>query len=224
MNPTLELWLHRALRVAVAWRIRPRRLDRVWIDVGAHEGETTIRFAAAQPGLTVYAFEPNLAVASKVMGRLRNFIVIPAAVSEKEGMAELKLSAYDASSSLLDMDQDVARNWVGGDGRLDVVDRVQVPTMRLDSFMNRMGIRHVEFLKIDTQGADLEVVRSAGDRLADIDRITLEVTKGAQLYQGAAGEEEVVAFMTSHGYRLKGRRLQTFGQEENLTFERTRGR
>lgn len=221
MNKTLELWLHRGLRVATRWRVRPRRFRRVWIDVGAHEGETTLNFAAARPDLVVYAFEPNLAVASRTMGRLRNFVMLPFAVSTADGTAEFKLSRFDASSSLLDMEAEVQAKWIGGSGQLDVVDRFQVPTIRLDTFMNRMGIAHVDFLKVDAQGADLDVVRSAGDRLADIDRIKLEVTKGNQLYRGAAGTDEVMDFMTEHGFRLVDRVEQTHGQEENLTFARS---
>ncbi len=223
MNKSLELWLHRALRVAVARRIRPRHYRRVWIDVGAHEGETTIRLAAARPDLIVYAFEPNLAVAARVMGRLRNYVVIPIAIALRDGTAELKLSAFDAASSLLEMDERVAANWIGGAGQLEVVDRLPVPTIRLDTFMNRAGIAHVHFLKVDAQGADLDVIRSAGDRLADIERIQLEVTKKEQLYRGAAGADQAISFLAEHRFKLVERADQTFGQEENLTFDRGSG-
>jgi len=202
-------------------RLRPRHYRQTWIDVGAHEGETTIGFAAARADLLVYGFEPNLAVASRVMGRLRNYVVIPMAIALKDGTAELKLTAVDAASSLLDMDEEVAAKWIGGAADLAVVNRQVVHTMRLDTFMNRMGIEHVHFLKVDTQGADLDVVRSAGDRLRDIDRIQMEVTKGDQLYQGAASTDEVLSFMAGHGFKLVEREDQTFGQEENLTFVRT---
>jgi len=114
-----------------------------------------------------------------------------------------------------------ASGGIGGAADLTVVNRQVVHTMRLDTFMNRMGIEHVHFLKVDTQGADLDVVRSAGDRLRDIDRIQMEVTKGDQLYQGAAPTEEVLSFMADHGFKLVEREDQTFGQEENLTFVRT---
>ena len=220
MNKTLELWLHRALRVSTKWRTRPRHYRSVWIDVGAHEGETTLNFAAARPDLIIYAFEPNLSVAARTMGRLRNFVMLPMAVAMTDGTAEFKLSRFDASSSLLEMHEDVLAKWIGGPGQLDVVERLQVHTIRLDTFMNRMGIDHVDFLKIDAQGADLDVVRSAGDRLADITRIKLEVTKGEQLYEGAATPEIVMAFMTDHGFKLVDRIDQTHGQEENLTFAR----
>jgi FkbM family methyltransferase len=213
--------MRRAGRARADLRLRPRRHRRIWIDVGAHEGETTIRFAAASPDLLVYGFEPNLAVAARVMGRLRNYVVIPMAIALKDGTAELKLTAVDAASSLLEMDEEVAAKWIGGAADLAVVNRQVVHTMRLDTFMNRMGIEHVHFLKVDTQGADLDVVRSAGDRLRDIDRIQMEVTKGDQLYQGAAPTDEVLSFMADHGFKLVEREDQTFGQEENLTFVRS---
>jgi FkbM family methyltransferase len=220
MNERVERLVRRARRVRADLRLRRRRYLQTWIDVGAHEGETTIRFAASRPDLLVYGFEPNLAVAARIMGRLRNYVVIPMAISLQDGTAELKLTAADAASSLLELDERVAAKWIGGAADLAIVSRQVVHTMRLDTFMNRMGIAHVHFLKVDTQGADLDVVRSAGDRLADIDRIQLEVTKGEQLYQGAARTEEVLSFMADHGFKLVQREDQTFGQEENLTFVR----
>jgi hypothetical protein len=91
--------------------------------------------------------------------------------------------------------------------------------MRLDTFMNSMKIKRVDFLKIDAQGADLQVVKSAGDRLADIDRIQLEVTTVADRpYVGSADREEILGYMADHGFSLLGSEDQSFGQESNLTF------
>ncbi len=212
--------MRRGLTVVPNRRLRPRRYRSVWIDVGAHEGETTIGAAAARRDLIVYAFEPNLAVAARTMGRLANFVMIPMAVALEDGSAELKISAFDASSSLLDIDPGVAERWIGGGSDLDVVERITVPTIRLDTFMKRAGIEHVDFLKIDAQGADLDVVKSAGNRLRDIARVKLEVTKGRQLYRGAADAAAAVDYMKAHGFALIAQDEQSHGQEENLTFER----
>ncbi len=98
---------------------------------------------------------------------------------------------------------------------------VTVPTIRLDTFMDRMGIQTVDFLKIDTQGMDLAVVRSAGRRLRDITKITLEVGVAAvPLYVGAPCKDEVLSFFDEAGFALVGAEKQTYGQEENLTFIR----
>lgn len=199
------------------------RLERpgvVWIDVGAHLGELTFHFARRNPSLRVYAFEPNLKLAVQRMGALRNFVVLPMAVAENDGFAEFHINSYDQSSSLLPLDQEGVSHWIGGEVLREEQTTV-VPTIRLDTFMNQAGISKVAYLKVDAQGADLAVVRSAGERLKDIDRITLEVAVAPrQLYSGAPRKEEVMRYMSERHFFLASAPTQTHGQEENLTFVR----
>jgi len=192
----------------------------VWIDVGAHEGELTFPFASVDRTLLVYAFEPNLRAASRIMGRLPNYVVLPIAVAATDGSAELQLNAYEQSSSLLPADDAGVKAW-RSELEFKVIGSVTVPTMRLDTFMNGAGIESVDFLKVDAQGLDLEVVRSAGDRLRDVARVQLEATTASyRQYEGAPGRSEIVEFMESKGFRLAEEESQSHGQEANLTFVR----
>jgi FkbM family methyltransferase len=188
--------------------------------VGAHHGETTIGYANHNPGLTIYAFEPNLRAAATLIGRAPNLILIPMAVAEADGHAEFHVNAFDASSSLLRIDEDSRRSWTGGD-KLETQETISVPTLRLDTFLDRVRIARVDFLKIDAQGADLAVLRSAGTRLRDIAKITLEVDiSPRRIYVGSPSQEEVVAFLQEAGFSLTAEESQCYGQEQNLTFER----
>ncbi len=197
-----------------------RRYRRVWIDVGAHEGELTFPFASVDRTLLVYAFEPNLRAASRIMGRLPNYVVLPIAVAATDGSAELQLNAYEQSSSLLPADDAGVKAW-RSELEFKVIGSVTVPTMRLDTFMNGAGIESVDFLKVDAQGLDLEVVRSAGGRLRDVARVQLEATTASyRQYEGAPGKSEIVEFMESNGFRLAEEESQSHGQEANLTFVR----
>jgi FkbM family methyltransferase len=199
---------------------RRRTYRRVWIDVGAHEGESTFPYAAADPSLIVYAFEPNLRAAARVMGKLRNYVVLPIAVAEADGSAQLQLNAYEQSSSLLAPDAAGVKRWISEEP-FEVVGSVTVPTMRLDTFMNAAGLSSVDFLKVDAQGLDLEVVRSAGDRLADVARVQLEATTAPhRQYVGAPERSAIVDFMQAKGFRLRREESQSHGQETNLTFTR----
>lgn len=190
----------------------------IWIDVGAHHGDVTIGYARHNPGLTIYAFEPNLSAAATLIGRAPNYFVLPMAVAETDGTAELHLNAFDAASSLLPFNEHTLKSWVGGDS-LKVVSKVSVPTIRLDTFMTMMKIDKVNFLKIDTQGMDLSVVKSAGKRLSSIAKITLEVdVTPTRLYSGAPSKDEVVAFLREAGFSLVASEVQSHGQEENMTF------
>jgi FkbM family methyltransferase len=192
----------------------------VWLDVGAHLGEKTFSFAVQNPNARVYAFEPNLKAASKLMGRLANYIVLPMAVSEDDGSAPFYLNRFDASSSLLPFVPEGLAQWAGGEV-LHVEATPTVPTIRLDTFLNQTGIEKVAYLKVDAQGADLAVVRSLGERLKDVEQINLEVQiTPIPLYRGGSQKAEVVEFLTNAGFELIGVEEQSLGQEENLTFLR----
>lgn len=196
----------------------------VWLDVGAHLGEKTFPFATQNPNARVYAFEPNLKTASKLMGRLRNYIVLPMAVSEEDASARFYLNGFDGASSLLPFVPEGLAQWVGGE-ILQVEATPTVPTIRLDTFLNQAGIAKVDYLKIDARGADLAVVRSLGERLKDVGRISLEVqVTSVPLYRGASQRPEVIEFLTNAGFELAAAEQQSLGQEENLTFiRRNRG-
>jgi FkbM family methyltransferase len=197
-------------------------IEGTWIDVGAHHGETTLGYARHNPGLRVFAFEPNLAIATKLMGHAPNYIVIPMAVAERDGSAQLHINAFDAASSLLALNEVSLKEWTGGES-LKITSTSIVPTIRLDTFMRLADIKAVDYLKIDTQGMDLAVVKSAGSRLPDITKITLEVDiKPVPLYTGAPSKDEVLAFLNDAGFSLVSVEKQTHGQEENLTFLRKR--
>jgi FkbM family methyltransferase len=194
----------------------------VWIDVGAFLGTETLWAARENPSIQVYAFEPNLKLASKTWGLLSNFTVLPLAVAEMDGFAQFYINANEGASSLLPFNPDGLQRWIGRE-LLRVETCIQVPTIRLDTFMELKGISHVDYLKVDAQGADLNVIRSAGERIKDIRKIMLEVAvTPVSLYQGAASRAETVSYLQSVGFELAEVQTQTHGQEENLTFKRVR--
>lgn len=201
------------------------RARRVWIDVGANRGQYTFAQAEADSSLLVFAFEPNWALARELMGKLENFVVLPMAVADSDGFSEFNVNVAAETSSLLSFNADALErgDWKGVAG-LAVQSVETVPTIRLDTFLDRMGIKSVEYLKIDTQGLDFQVVQSAGARLKDIEKVMLEVdVSSTRCYAGSAAKEEVVSWMASHGFSLVSAVAQTYGREENLTFVRAGG-
>jgi FkbM family methyltransferase len=190
---------------------------RIWLDVGAHYGETTLPHMADD--LTIYAFEPNLTLALKSAGKHPRFVVLPMAVAESNGCVPFYVTANDSCSSILPLDA-VGVDWWKDNTGLEVTEVQYVPAIRLDAFLDRAGIAHVEYLKVDAQGADLAVVRSLGQRIKDVDRIRLEVQIVRSPYMGASDKTETVAYLESHGFRLVGAQPWSHNQEENLDFER----
>jgi len=211
-------WAGRILRKAGNELLKRNGLTGTWIDVGAHHGETTLGYANHNPGLRVFAFEPNLRAAAKMIGKAPNFIVLTMAVAEKDGIAEFQINARDEASSLLPMDEEARKAWASTCA-LTIESTTLVPTIRLDTFMNLFEISKVDFLKIDTQGMDLAVLKSAGSRLRDCAKVTLEVDiSPRRLYSGSPSKRDVVSFMLQAGFAMVSARVQSDGREENLTF------
>jgi FkbM family methyltransferase len=190
----------------------------IWIDVGAHLGETTLGAATRNPGLLVFAFEPNWDLARQIMGKAANFVVLPMAVSGTDGVATFFVNAEDGSSSLLRINDDLVEKWKG---RMDVrvKEEVQVPTIRLDTFLRRMNLSSIDYLKVDAEGTDLKVIQSAGQRLRDIRKIKAEVELGENpSFYGQSTREEMIAFMSGRGFKLTATEDQNDGRQQNLTF------
>lgn len=214
----------------------------VIVDVGA-DGDDYYQTARLNPTLTVYAFEPHFrkwvnVTIERQLGVLPNYIMIPMAVAEMDGFAPFNLNGPgpgepggpgdSGASSLLPFAEEGFRCWEKTDPnyreKVDTKMQVLVPTIRLDTFMKVMNLTKIDFLKVDAQGYDYYVVKSAGERLKDIKRVRLEVQiTPVQLYAGAKDKAEIIAFMEENGFALVGAIEQNEGREENLHFERMEG-
>ncbi len=188
--------------------------------MGAHHGQSTLNQATSDLAVTVYAFEPNLTLAAELSGVAPNYVVIPAAIANQDGVSDFYLNREDAASSLKPFNPQMMQEWIGGEN-LCVETTTIVPTIRLDTFLNQMQIDEVDYLKIDAQGSDFDIVLSLGDRLRDCCKVKLEVAiTPIQLYSGAATKAEVIGYFIQHDFVLVRIDKQSYEQEENLTFVR----
>jgi FkbM family methyltransferase len=192
----------------------------IWIDVGAHRGERTAMPAQQDPNITVYAFEPNIEAISVQFAKNPNYIIIPVAISTKNQLVSYYINNIEVTNSLAPFNPEGLSVWQTP-ATLNNINHVLVPAIRLDTFMEYANIDKVDYLKIDTQGTDLEVVKSLGKRIYDVTRIMLEVqVTDIPLYVDGTTEGEVKAYMASHGFKLINETLQSYEQEKNIVFER----
>jgi len=73
---------------------------------------------------------------------------------------------------------------------------VEVPMMRIDGY----EFHGVDFLNIDVQGFELQVLKGIGDKIREFKWIYLEVNK-ADVYIGCAQIDSIDLFMTANGFR-----------------------
>jgi hypothetical protein len=81
--------------------------------------------------------------------------------------------------------------------------RIQVAMTTVDEYCAERDISHIDILKSDTQGFDLEVLKGATQllKLRRIHLIFLEITF-SDMYTRLPRLDEIYGFMTDHGFSL----------------------
>lgn len=122
--------------------------------------------------------------------------MIPVALSNKNGIASFSLTANDGqSSSLNELRDRVKKVWNPK--------RILVPVLRMDSFLRCLindKIRKIEFVKIDAQGSDLDVIKGAGDDIHLIEWIQAEAQVGEKYYYSENSKSEMVKYLKEKGF------------------------
>lgn len=191
-----------------------KRNDKLTIfDIGCCEGEDSIRLKKQFPNSRIFSFEPLPSNVIKIKKNLKryglsqkNLYLI--AFGDNDGKAVFyvssghpdhlpKLKDWDygnKSSSLLPpkKHKEVLR-WV------KFKQKISVSTRRLDSFCQQHSIDKIDFIYLDVQGAELMVLRGAGNFIKRIGAIWLEV-EAVELYANQPLKKEVESFMRKNGF------------------------
>ena len=184
------------------------------VDIGVNHGQFLHLAKRLWPGANILAVEPNAALAAKakaIYGEDPNVTVESCAVGAANGEIEFFVTANDQNSST-HRPSDAFHDDRANDG---VVRTEKVPMKRVDALLD--GCAGPMLLKIDVQGAELEVLEGAGDRLADVTVIVIE-SPFETAYEGAAGFDDIYRFLTAKGFRYEG----ALGQLNSKTTGRVR--
>jgi FkbM family methyltransferase len=119
-------------------------------DVGANKGKTVLAFRTRYPSATIHCFEPNSELSGILSGLQAKLDVHILAISSKTG--ESGFDRSKATSDPFSLTDDMSGEIV----RLETI----------DNFCLTISVGHIDFLKIDTEGHDLEVLRGAVRMLA----------------------------------------------------------
>jgi FkbM family methyltransferase len=163
---------------------RPKNGE-VVLDVGANVGKYSFPAAkAVGTGGLVVAFEPHpinyhVLVEGFKRNGLPNFVAFNVALSNFDGFAQMFLGINSGTHSLM------------VNHRKGVV---KVAVKQLDTVVSEMGLKRVDWIKVDVEGSELEVLQGADNMISRFNpQMILEVWN--------ANKAGVDAFLAKHHYR-----------------------
>jgi len=168
------------------------------VDLGANEGDFSAAVLGLAPEARVLAVEPGPGPRERLQARLGsnpNVEIRPVAVAGETGTATFRLTAHDHNSSLLrprpESEERIGGGWA-------VVQEIEVPTVTLDELV---GEQSVDVLKLDVQGAELDVIAGGRRALARTRAVLLEMNLFSQ-YEGDATFDALHREMSALGFEL----------------------
>lgn len=189
-------------------RIAPR--DAVLFDVGANVGKYSEKLRKTFPHARIFAFEPNPQTFAQLSRSAKENRIEPtmAAVGESVGKVELFILPNEWSDELATLHRDVLTDIHGGRN----VEATMVDVVTLDDFCGSRGIDRIDFLKIDTEGHELSVLKGASRLLAANGMKTIQFEFNEMNIVSRSFLRDFYQLLPCHRfYRLGGNRLIPLG-------------
>ena len=174
-----------------------------FVDVGANTGQTLLEIFTIHPDASYVGFEPIPSCAAYVSSLIQannweTAMVLASALGGDAGVVPL----YRHSGSITDSSATVLRDLRPG----LAFDVDWVPCLRFDSVRDALHLDDVDFIKIDVEGAELDVIKGMEETLTSIRPIILcEVLftdPAADILVSTHRNEELMRRLTRHGYTV----------------------
>ena len=155
----------------------------IFIDVGAHEGETSNLFSKYLNIKKIYCFEPssiNYKNLKKKILKKENIFLFNFGLGEKDGERDFNQLEESSSSTLVELNQK-SKYFIKKKKILNLfikknfkIFSQSVNIMKLKNFIDNNSIEYIDILKIDTEGYEMKVIKGAEDKIKNIDYIYFE--------------------------------------------------
>jgi len=204
----------------------PKNLNKIFIEVGTNSRNVVINEELKLDKNAFYiGFEPLLNQYSNLISKYNSKpdsygelgkihdrgYLLPIAIAESNGYIDFNVSPVDGCSSVLKTQQikndkmNKWDNWVINNCNSTIETR-KVPCMTLLRLFDLLDNREIFYLKIDAQGYDLNVIKSAGNKIRNIRFIKLEVQADKDLcdniYKNQSTCSNIVEYMKSKNFYL----------------------
>jgi len=190
-----------------------------FIDIGAHDGVTinnTLYFEKYNnwSGINI---EPIKKVYDKLVVNRPNSININCAISNNDGTAEfLSNDGYTEMLSGLKDNFDprhLERLQKENNQMGSTTQTITVITKKLETICDEYNINHINYLSIDVEGAEFEVIKSI-----NFDKIFIDIIEFENNYDDTSGP--IIQYLENKNYIIIHKSLDVFMIHENSIFNK----
>lgn len=193
-----------SLRKIITWLNEQHpHLALVMYDIGARLGIHYLYTELLElQNFSVIGFEPDREEVTKLNNSEYSGIkkTFPFAIAESQASRTIFITKYPGCSSLYPPNKDLLSQYLVSDF-FEVVKTETIETISLDEFTKQFDVVQPDFLKIDTQGAEYEILKGGQSTLNKVIGVFLE-TQLRELYIGAALFPDIHSLLTNLGFRL----------------------
>lgn len=172
------------------------------VEAGAHVGTDTLEMINLWPDAKIHCFEPVPDIFNKLKRNtksLKNITCYPLALSDTTGETVLFVSNgdSDASSSLLKPKEHLN---VHPNVKFDT--KINVKTTTLDDWAKKYKIFKIDFLWLDLQGLELNVLKASTQILKSVEAIYSEVSL-VEDYEGLGLYPDLREWLGARGFKVE---------------------
>lgn len=173
----------------------------VILDIGCRWGFAE-RFESALSSFRIFGFDPDEAECDRLRERYQGkpVEIVPLALAGKPGTRALFITEEPACSSLLKPDPTLTTTYPAlGCAREQHQSTIETTT--LDHWARSAGLQGADYIKVDTQGSELEILKGGKKVLQSVRALEVEVEFNP-IYQNQPLFSDVDLFLRKQGFML----------------------
>lgn len=201
------------------------------VEIGAHYGEDSLRFLEAFRDIQLFCFEPdprNIAIFKKYVNDSRVKLFEIALSSDKgtstfyQAYQEYKLDRIPSKYDWIDKKDYIGKH-LNNSGASSLKkgyshvlnEQIEVNTERYDTWCEENSVDSVDFVWMDVQGAERDVIDGMGDKIQNIKFMWMEY--GEDAYEDGMSRSDTLLLMRNKGF-AEVRRHSNPGAKGDILF------
>lgn len=198
-------------------------------DVGANKGQSADFFLKIRPSAQITSFEPNPKLFQFLTHKYNessNITLVNKGVSNAKQLLTFYINKLDLTSSFEPLNPDskylAKKAQVLGVKPSEIIsEHIEIETISLGAYIEEKKIKHIDLLKIDTEGHELKCLQGLFPlKSCQIDRIQIENHQD-DMYQSSDSFETIQSFLQENDYQVEVTIKHGFGEFYEMIFRKS---